>query len=664
VRWFSRVGAWLRGGSPSEPFSLDAQPIDPGRLPATSGAQFRTRLLEAVRASKRTGNAVLQTLDPTVLVLVLPGGERSDAALGDEIDRTLLSVEREGRSLSSLTWSALKDARPPFQPSYHAWAEDLVDAFDGECGLVFFVDVDAIARAITLGAQALGLSPKSGGERPLVIVSDGRYEAHVGVNAVIAEALWSARGPLSVVERRTRALPSELRSFLAVHLALRRRFDRAAIDVDGALLAVRDGKRKLHVDYRHISASARASELPLGVWLQRASLEDLSVGGGEPALLLRSPTFRVAYPDALAEDQGDAALVAVRIGQDDRVTTVRTDAGDATERFEHYRSESRRQISFLRFVAHGFVEEASGFPIVGLVGDRTASIVLAPELVRGLCEQLFPPPSVLRAIADAEDCLLLTLPECPDDAIERARKKLTALERDLVDDPSDRLTFDAHIELPEGAAGAFTLTLVDDAYFLYREAADDARARAGERGELLQGLALQAIGRVDDAITWFERAVRAHADDGEAHLALGSALSMREAHARALPFLERAVALMPTSADAQNALGLARYVTGHIAEAHTAFEHAVRLEPLDSRYLVNLGRCYADQHLFHKARACLERALRLEPASADAHASMALVCQRTGDVIAARRHAREALAEAPDDATVKRLLAALEDDDG
>lgn len=643
---------------------LEGVALDGERLPASSGAVFQRLLLDAVRAAQKSGSATLQTLDPTVLVLVLPGGEKSNDPVPEEIDHTLLSIDRDGRSLSSLTWSALRDARPPFSPSYHEWAEDVVDAFDGACGLVFFVDVEGIARAVALGAQGLGFAPRLGLEKPHIIVSDGRYEAHVGVNAVIAEALWTGRGPLSVVQRRTRALPSEFRSFLAVHGALRRRFTGASVEVDGGVLRVRLGTHDLHVDYRHIAAAARASETTLEPWLERASLEDLAVGTGEPALLLRSRRFLTAYPDALHEAQGEAALVAVRIDSEDRVRTVRHVAGDSLERFEYYRSESRRQMSFLRFVAHGFVLEEDGFPVVGLVGDRAASIVLAPELVRGVCEQLFAPPPEIRAIADAEDCLLLTMPDAPDHVIALARRRVATLEKDLVDDRSDRLAFDAKIELPPAAAGAFTLTLVDDDYFAFREEAEGALTLSGDRGELFQGLALQSLGRVDQAIGWFERAVRAHAGDGDAHLALGQALSTREAHGRALPFLERAVVLLPKSADAQNALGLARYVGGNIAGAHEAFESAVRLEPLESTYLVNLGRCYADQHLFHKARACLERALRLEPASADAHASMALVCQRTGDFIGARRHAREALAEAPDDSTVKRLLEALEDDDG
>jgi tetratricopeptide (TPR) repeat protein len=642
---------------------LEGGALDGERLPSSPGATFQRLLLDAVRASSRAGNAVMQTLDPTVLVLVLPGGEKGNEPVSEEIDRTLLSIDRDGRSLSSLTWSALRDARPPFSPTYHEWAEDVVDAFDGACGLVFFVDVEGIARSVALGAQGLGFTPRLGLEKPHVIVSDGRYEAHVGVNAVIAEAIWTGRGPLAVVQRRTRALPSEFRSFLAVHGALRRRYVGSSVEIEGGVLRVRQGPHDLHVDYRHIAASARASEMALEPWLERASLEDLAVGTGEPALLLRSRRFLSAYPDALHESQGDATLVAVRIDADDRVRTVRRAQTDSIERFDYYRNESRRQMSFLRFVAHGFVFEEDGFPVVGLVGDRAASIVLAPELVRGVCEQLFPPPREIRAIADAEDCLLMTLPDAPEHVIALARRRVATLEKDLVDDRSDRLSFDAKIELPSAAAGAFTLTLVDDHYFLFREEAETALQLTGDRGELFQGMALQSLGRVDKAIGWFERAVRAHAGDGEAHLALGQALSNREAHARALPFLERAAELLPSSAEAQNAVGLARYVGGNIAGAHEAFESAVRLEPMDSTFLVNLGRSYADQHLFHKARACLERALRLEPASADAHASMALVCQRTGDIIGARRHAREALAEAPDDKTVKRLLEALEDDD-
>ena len=48
--------------------------------------------------------------------------------------------------------------------------------------------------------------------------------------------------------------------------------------------------------------------------------------------------------------------------------------------------------------------------------------------------------------------------------------------------------------------------------------------------------------------------------------------------------------------------------------------------------------------------------------SAEAHASMAVLCHRTGDKPRAMHHAREALAEQPDDETVRELLRMLDED--
>ena len=58
----------------------------------------------------------------------------------------------------------------------------------------------------------------------------------------------------------------------------------------------------------------------------------------------------------------------------------------------------------------------------------------------------------------------------------------------------------------------------------------------------------------------------------------------------------------------------------------------------------------------------LEHALRVEPASAQAHASMAVLCHRTGERRRALHHARAALAEQPDDDRVRELLQMMDED--
>jgi protein O-GlcNAc transferase len=127
-------------------------------------------------------------------------------------------------------------------------------------------------------------------------------------------------------------------------------------------------------------------------------------------------------------------------------------------------------------------------------------------------------------------------------------------------------------------------------------------------------------------------------------------------------FLEKAASALPEHAEAVNALGVALYRNGDHVHARAAFQRAVKLAPDEVGFLVNLGRACCDQKLFGEAKAALEHALRVEPTSAEAHASMAVLFHKTGERQRAMHHAREALAEQPDDETVRELLKMLEEE--
>src|SRR4051812_48588714 len=131
MRFLTRIGSWLKAGSrlggneravvveprPQESLERGVDPSLLARMPKVPVEIFRTRLLEAVTAAHDTEHAILKSLDPSVEVLVIPrtdgmSAER-DRRLSGEIDEALRTIEGGGRSYSSLTWSALRDARPP-----------------------------------------------------------------------------------------------------------------------------------------------------------------------------------------------------------------------------------------------------------------------------------------------------------------------------------------------------------------------------------------------------------------------------------------------------------------------------------------------------------------------------------------------------------------------
>jgi tetratricopeptide (TPR) repeat protein len=652
------------------PAVLDAEML--ARLPRAPAEVFRRRLLDVLAVA---GDDVqVAHLDACVRVLAL---SRAAAARDERIDAALRDVESGPHTLSSITWSALRDARPPFRPAPPEWApEELAHALDGDVGLLFFVDVEAIAVAVQQAVENLGLAAQLEDSSGIVRVSDGRFVAHVGTSALIAEALWTGVGPLAVVLRRVQQLPAELRSFVAVLRGLERRFVGRRFEVIGERLLVRGAGDVARIDYRQLAAAARASGLAVDAFLAGARLEDLLEQSGDVGVLVRSPAYRKAWPDVVGEEREGAFFVAVR-EDDGRARPIKACVDDAPERFAFLAREAIRQLPFVRIDGHAFVvEQATGPGIVrhpgarvwGLVGDKAATLLFHPSLLRGFVEQLGPPPASVDVETLSENVVLLcpTDPTCPEDdrqkVLTEARRRALRLEGDLFDDGADTLEVQRSVVLPDVAAGIFDLTHVADEFFLLSDQASRASDVGRVQADYLRGLAFEVLGLHEKAVRAFERAVRARADDGEINLALGRTLSASGEHRRAVGILERAAGALPEHADVQNALGVALYKSGAAADARQAFQRAVKLSPDEVGFLVNLGRTCCDVRLFGEARTVLERALRLEPASAEAHASMAVLCHRTGERQRALQHARAALAEEPDDDTVRELLRMIDDE--
>ena len=678
VRFFSRIGSWLRTRStttttvlppPTAAAALDPEVLE--RLPRTPPEVFQRLLLETLEASRDRLQVV--TLDPTMRMIAM-----SQRDLGDdvEIDNALRSVESGTAPMSSLTWSALRDARPPFSPAPSVWAGELAHLVDGDAGLIFFVDVDAIATAIAQAADQLGFATAIEEDGGVVRISDGRFCAVVGTSTVIAEALWTGCGPLTALMRRVRQVPNELRSFVSLLRGLERRFVGGRFEVVGDHLVVRAaGEASRRIDYRHLAAAARASGLAVDSFLRGASLIDIverddPVGDGDVVMLLRSPAWAKAWPERMGRPHDEGGVICLaREDQNGRITPIKRNDDDDEHRFAFLEREARRQLPFLNVAGHAFVvEQARSSPSAAarafaLVGDRAATLLLDAALVRGLCEQLGPVPDVVDVCTVTENVVIIAAVDCPAAVLEEARHRATRLEGDLFDDGADALDINQRMALPEHGAGIFELTLVPDEFFVLCDQADENGDLGRAHADYLRGLAYEALGLSDKAVRSFEKAVRARADDGELHLALGRALSAVGNHGRAVGVLQRAATTLHDNADLQNALGVALYKTGAGTDARAAFLKAVHLSPDDVAFLVNLARTCCDEQLFVEAKVVLEHALRMEPSSAEAHASMAVLLHRTGERSEALHHARAALAEHPDDDTVQELLRMIDDDD-
>jgi len=682
VRLFSRIGTWLRARGPvrdvvppaaAPPSGATAPqppaPLDPlllARLPRTEPATFVQRLLAAVDASR--ASVQVAELDPAVRLIAMSQRELSDDA---EIDNALRSVESSAVRWSSLTWSALRDARPPFTPGPAEWGGELAHLLDGDAGLIFFVDVEAIATAVAQAVERRGFAAAIEADGVIVRASDGRFQAEIGTGALIAEALWTGTGPLAAVMRRADQIPHELRSFSALVRAFDRAFPGVRFEVVGDhVIARRADHPPLRLDYRHWAASARSSGLSGDAFLRGARLDDLvDDGQGEIVALLRSSAWAKAWPDMLSRPHDGGGVLCVGREGNGRVAPIKRGKDEDNEaRLVFLEREARRQLPFLRVSGHAFFLER---PIIGrgveralgLVSDRAASLLLEPALLRGLCEQLGGVPRAVKVACATENLIVVAAEDTSEATIDEALRRGAQLEADLDDGGgADALTARLTVALPARGAGHFDLTIVADEFFALCDQANAASEYGRIQRDYVRGLALETLGLTGKAVASFERAARRRNDDGDVNLALGRALTASGEHARAVSVLGRAVAALPDRADAQNALGLALYKSGAATDARAAFLRAVHLSPDEVGFLVNLGRTCCDQEMFTEARAVLEHALKMEPSSAEAHASMAVLCHRTGNRQRALHHARAALAEQPDDDTLKELLRIVNDD--
>jgi tetratricopeptide (TPR) repeat protein len=106
------------------------------------------------------------------------------------------------------------------------------------------------------------------------------------------------------------------------------------------------------------------------------------------------------------------------------------------------------------------------------------------------------------------------------------------------------------------------------------------------------GTVLESMGRVEDAIAQFQRAVTVDPDHVEAHQKLGYMLYRAGRADEALSHYLRALAIEPNHAAAQCGLGITLTAVGRLDEARRAFDAAIKLAPRDPNNYFHLGRVY------------------------------------------------------------------------
>jgi tetratricopeptide (TPR) repeat protein len=127
------------------------------------------------------------------------------------------------------------------------------------------------------------------------------------------------------------------------------------------------------------------------------------------------------------------------------------------------------------------------------------------------------------------------------------------------------------------------------------------------------GSAYRQTKRWSEAQQTYERALKMRPADPEANYGLGMVYAQNDDAARAEDYLQRALKLRPDYPEALNNLGILYLRTQRRDQAVASFEESIRVAPdFDQAYL-NLARVYAIEGDREKARATLAQLLKRRP---------------------------------------------------
>jgi len=174
------------------------------------------------------------------------------------------------------------------------------------------------------------------------------------------------------------------------------------------------------------------------------------------------------------------------------------------------------------------------------------------------------------------------------------------------------------------------------------------------------GRFLESTGDVQGAILQYRRAIKEESYNMLARYNLGTAYIQLGDDTEAERWIREALSLDPRYVPALSNLGLVYAMRGDEDVARKLFERGVEIDPNNFEALDNLGTFHLNHENELLAVRYLGRAHAARPSVVTTSSKYALALFRAGDFDAARRQANTILELAPDDATARQILIALE----
>jgi len=205
--------------------------------------------------------------------------------------------------------------------------------------------------------------------------------------------------------------------------------------------------------------------------------------------------------------------------------------------------------------------------------------------------------------------------------------------------------------------GAFTAE--DRKFFKEAEAqADAVMAKPDPKGGgyLQMGQFYLGAKKLNLAERMFQKAIESDPKSVPAHAGLAQCHVAAGRTDQAAAALDKGFAIQPKSAILWNEAAVLRANTGDMEGAIEAAEQALALEPKSELYTENLGNFLAVSGQYKRAMDAYLKTM----GRGEAHYRIGMVLKDKGDVRGAERQLKESLAEQPDHAAARKLLAAMQ----
>ncbi|MGB3514347.1 MAG: tetratricopeptide repeat protein [Microcoleaceae cyanobacterium] len=129
------------------------------------------------------------------------------------------------------------------------------------------------------------------------------------------------------------------------------------------------------------------------------------------------------------------------------------------------------------------------------------------------------------------------------------------------------------------------------------------------------GNALQAMGKLEEALDWYNRALEIKPDFVEVYANLGTIFAQQKQWEKAISYYRKAISVKPEFAGAYRNLGKIYTQVNQLVAAAECLEQALKIEPgkATAEEYLSLGNTFSENEKLDQAVACYKKAIQLNP---------------------------------------------------